>query len=279
MVKERLDPEVARAIRAAKRTIEDVARGDGNEAETRRRVERIFESVMGYAIEHLSREHAVKGSGTTEHVDFVVQIEKGPDAAPIVMVELKRVGVDLRPKHLRQVSSYAINAGCEWVLLTNGREWRVYHVEFGQPPITKLVEQWNLLKDDTRVLAQKFGLLNFKSVRRGSLKKLWERTQVLAPKSILAALLSPESLKACRRALRKNTGVLVDCGDFVQGVKRLLNETAAKELEGINLIIPERRKPGRKLKSKKEALLEPENMPPQPPGPTAAQERSETAPG
>ncbi|MCK4376074.1 MAG: type I restriction enzyme HsdR N-terminal domain-containing protein, partial [Candidatus Brocadiae bacterium] len=240
-------PEVRKSIRAAKRLIEDVARDDGNEAETRRRVERVFESVMGYdPLKHLSREHAISGAGPTEHVDFVIQLEAGPEAPPLIMVELKRVGIDVSPKHLRQASSYAINAGCEWVLLTNGRQWRLYHVEFGQPPVTRLVEQWDLLKDELPVLAAKFRLISFKSLRGGLLKKLWERTRVLAPESMLAALFSAESLRTCRRILRKKTGVLVGYEDVVSGIQHLLNEAAAKELAALDIYTPERRKPGPK---------------------------------
>ena len=64
-------------------------------------------------MDHLSRERAVRGAGETEHVDFAIQLERGPDARPMVMVELKRVGIELAKKHLKQVTSYAINAGCE----------------------------------------------------------------------------------------------------------------------------------------------------------------------
>jgi len=235
-----IDPQLRKAIRTARKIIEDVAKADGNEAETRRRVERIFADVMGYdPLVHLSREYAIHGAGTTEHIDFVIRSEKGPNARPVVMVELKRVGIDVGPKHLRQAVSYAINAGCEWVLLTNGRQWRLYHVEFGQPPETRLVEQWDLLKDDIPVLAAKFQLINLKSLKRGRLKKLWEKTRVLAPESILAALFSAETLKACRRILRKNTGVLVNYDDMISGIKRLLNETAAKELAAMKITLPE----------------------------------------
>ena len=46
--------------------VELLARQDGNEAETRRRVERIFETVLGHdPFAHLSREHAVHGVGET----------------------------------------------------------------------------------------------------------------------------------------------------------------------------------------------------------------------
>ena len=158
-----ISKEIRRTIYDARRLVESVMKADGNEAETRRRVERVFEQLMGYdAFKHLSRERAVRGAGETEHVDFAVQLQPGPDAKPIIMVELKRVGVDLALKHLRQAASYAIDSGCEWVLLTNAREWRLYHVEFGQPPKTQLIDQWNLLSDEVVQLAQKFETISYK---------------------------------------------------------------------------------------------------------------------
>jgi hypothetical protein len=70
-----VNDSIKKAIRDAKSLIEDVQRMNGNEAETRRRVERIFESIMGYdAFKHLSREHAVHGVGDTEHKDFAIKI-------------------------------------------------------------------------------------------------------------------------------------------------------------------------------------------------------------
>ena len=119
----------------------------------------------------MSRERAVKGAGETEHVDFAVQLEAGPDAEPIMMVELKRVSIDLTLKHLKQVTSYAIDSGCEWVLLTNGREWKLYHVEFGQPPKTHLIDHWNLLTDEIVDLADKFEYISYKQVKKGSLRR------------------------------------------------------------------------------------------------------------
>ncbi|MHC4123420.1 MAG: type I restriction enzyme HsdR N-terminal domain-containing protein [Planctomycetota bacterium] len=230
----KVDKETRRQVRDAKRLVEKISQLDGNEAETRRRVERIFENLMGYnVLEHLSRERAVKGAGETEHVDFAIQLKSGPDAEPVIMVELKRVGVSLVKKHLKQVTSYAIDSGCEWVLLTNGREWKLYHVEFGQPPVTKLIEQWNLLDDDISELAIKFEHISYKGIKRGSLKRLWEKATVLSPNSLLTALVSKESITAIRRILKRNTAVAVEPTDVVKGIGKLLNEAAGLELSKI----------------------------------------------
>ena len=238
---QKVDKNTRVAIRDARAMIAEVAKADGNEAETRRRVERIFESVMGYDVfKHVSREHAVRGAGETEHCDFAIQIEEDESAKPVIMVELKRAGVDLAPKHLRQVSSYAINAGCEWIILTNGREWRLYHVAFGQPPETKLLQTWNLLQDETSVLAQRFEVLSYRNVKKGLLDRLWAKTNVLTPKNVLGAILSEESIKLLRRTLRKTTGVLVSPEDVVGGIRRVLNEVGGAEMDSMKISLPER---------------------------------------
>ena len=259
MARKTIDKEVRRRLHDARRLIEKLMKADGNEAETRRRVERIFETVMGYnAFEHLSRERAIRGAGETEHVDFALQLESGPDVEPVIMVELKRVGVDLALKHLKQVSSYAIDSGCEWVLLTNSRDWRLYHVDFGQPPKTQLIEYWNLQTDDIAELARKFEVISYKKVKRGSLKKLWERATVLSPNSLLSALVSEDSLRELRRVLRKNTSVIIAPEDLINGLRKLLNENAGMELAKIKIDFPEKKKRERKPpKAKKKEVVVP----------------------
>lgn len=242
MVVKKLSQQQKRAIRNARSLIAAIERRDANEAETRRRVERIFEQLMGYdALGHLSRERAVHGAGETEHVDFAVQIDHRPDAPPAMIVELKRVGLDLSRKHLKQASRYAIDAGCEWVLLTNGRDWQLYHVEFGQPPVTKLVQRWNLLEDEAQELLDKFAVISFKSVKRGLLKHLWETAQVLAPDSLLKAILSRECINALRRVLRRETGVRLKADQIVSGLRKILNESAAAILEDVEVSLPTRK--------------------------------------
>lgn len=242
MARKTLDKETRRAIREARKMMEEVARADGNEAETRRRVERFFQSLMGYDVfKHISREHAVGGSGTKEHCDFAIQLEEGENAKPIIMVELKRVGIDLRPKHLKQVSSYAINQGCEWVVLTNGRDWRLYHVSFGQPPRLKLVQSWDLLDDDPAELASKFAVIGYRNVRRGGLDDLWQKANVLTARNVIASIVCEDSIRVIRRELRKLTDVLVQPEDIVGAIRRLLNEAALTEMENISISFRERK--------------------------------------
>ncbi len=254
MARKTIDKALRRTILDRRAMILQAEKAANNESVTRRRIERIFDGLMGYDVfKHLSRERAIRGAGETEHVDFAIQMEEGQDAKPEIMVEIKRVSVDLAPKHLKQVSSYAINAGCEWILLTNGREWRVYHVAFGQPPITKLMASWNILTDDVAVLADRFELISFKSVRKGALEKLWKKTNVLNPRNLLAAILSEDAVRLIRRDLKKDSGISLSPEDIVSGVRRLLNESALAELAGIRISFPQKKARQRKPKAPDDA--------------------------
>ncbi len=251
MAKQKLDRETRKALLDARKMIEAVAKADGNEAETRRRVERIVDSLMGYdTLKHITREHAVHGVGDTEYCDFAIQLDNKESSVPIMLVELKRVNIDLMPKHLKQVSSYAVNMGCEWVLLTNGKEWKLYHISFSQPPQTKLIGSWNLINDDPVILAEKFNLIGYKNIRKGGLAQLWEKSNVLTAQNILKVILSEESIRLIRRELKKATDVTVSSEEIVGAVRRLLNEGAVGEMEKIKISLPEKKQRNRRTTSK-----------------------------
>lgn len=251
MVKVKPSKEQRKAIRDARKIIQQIFEMDGNEAETRRRVEHIFGSVMGFdTFKHLSRERAIQTTGEAEHVDFAIQLEPGQDAQPIMMVELKKVGIKLAKKHLKQVTSYAIDAGCEWILLTNGREWKVYHVEFDQPPKVEMLDAWNILEDKTDELVGKFEIISYRSIKRDGLNTRWQRVKALAPGSLLSAIVTDDAFKVIRRNLRKDTGILVGREEVYRGISRLLNEAAAKAMSSIK--VPQRVKRTRKAKIDKE---------------------------
>ena len=235
--------EERKAVREARKLIENLYEMDGNEAETRRRVERIFESVLGYdSFKHLSRERAIQGAGETEHVDFAVQLEPGREGQPLLLVELKRVGSKIVRKHLKQVTSYSIDTGCEWILLTNGREWQVYHVEFLQPTKVEVLDRWNLLEDKIEDLVLKFDIISLKSVKKGFLEKQWQRVKALAPPQLLDAIITDESFKVIKRNLRRDTNIRVDSEELYNGISRLLNEAAGKVMSKIKIPVTNKKK-------------------------------------
>ena len=251
MAKQKLDKETKKALLDARKMIEEVAKRDGNEAETRARVRHIFGTIMGYDIfKHITAEYAIHGVGDTVHCDIAVQLEREESSGPDFLVELKRVNMDLTPKHLRQAASYAIDIGCEWVLLTSSKEWKLYHISFGKPPQTKLIDSWNLINDDPVILAEKFNLIGYKNIRKGGLAQLWEKANVLTAQNILKVILSEESIILIRKGLKKATDVIVSPEEIVGAVRYLLNEAAVAEMEKIKISLPEKKQPKKKSTSK-----------------------------
>jgi len=251
MAKQKLDKETRKALLSARKMVEEAVKADMNEAETRKRIDLIFGSIMGYdTFKHITQEYAVHGAGDTAHCDFAVQIGHEESSKPDFLVEIKRVNIDLSPKHLRQAASYAIDIGCEWILLTNSKEWKLYHISFGKPPQTKLIDSWNLLTGDPVILAEKFNLIGYKNIKRGGLARLWEKSNVLTPQNILKIILSEQSIRLIRHDLKKATDVTVSPEEIVGAVRHLLNEAAIGEMEKIKISLPVKKPLKRKTVSK-----------------------------
>jgi len=238
-----LDKAAKTAISNARKLVEENARADGNEAETRKRIDYILEKLLGYdTFKHITQEYAVHGAGDTVHCDLAIQLSHEKQSKPDILIEVKRANIDLGQKHIRQAASYAIDVGCEWMLLTNSNEWRLYHIAFGQPPQTRLIESWNLLNDVFPDLARKFQLVGYKNVKKQGLDKLWERRSVLTPNNMLRAILSEDAIKLYQRRLRKATDVAVSPEDIVRSFRYLLNEAALSEMDNIRISLPAKQK-------------------------------------
>lgn len=252
MAKKSLDKDIKKTILEARNLIEAIVKADSNEAETRKRIDHILEKLLGYdTFKHLTSEYEIHGAGDTVHCDIAIQLDHEEESKPEMFVECKRVNINLNQKHIGQAASYAINYGCEWVLLTNGKDWKLYHITFGQPPQTKLIESWNLLNDDPLVLAKKFEIISYKNVKNKGLDTLWEKRNVLTANNMLKTILSGESIKLYQRRLKKATGVRISPEDIVSQFRHLLNESALSEMDRINILLPRRQQRAKTSKAAK----------------------------
>jgi predicted type IV restriction endonuclease len=258
MPKQRLDKTIKKAILEARSWVEAIAKADSNEAETRKRIDRILETLLGYdTFKHLTSEYAISGAGDAVHCDIAIQLDHEEESKPEMFVECKKVNINLTQKHIGQAASYAINYGCEWVLLTNSKEWKLYHITFGQPPQTKLVESWNLLNDDPLILAKKFEIISCKNIKNKGLDTLWEKRNVLTASNMLKVILAEESIKLYQRRLNKLTGVRISPEDVVGQFRHLLNEAALSEMDKIKISLPARQQ---RTKTQKAAKSKPTSV-------------------
>ena len=206
------------AIRKFAKPLADLVARDANEGDTRLLVTDFLCYGLGYdKYEDLTTEYQVKG----EFADYGVRIDKQLAA----FIEVKRCTTKLGPKHLRQVEMYAVNEGVEWIVLTNGAVWQVYHVTGGLPVVVDLAFDVDLMGDATLTQkANEMFYLSRAALKRRSLDELWKAKAATSPKSLGKVLVSDSVADAIRKELRRTTGQNVD----VKDVKRLLAETVLR---------------------------------------------------
>lgn len=209
---------VRAAIKKFSKPLSDLISRDANEGDTRLLVTDFLCEGLGFdKYSELTTEYRVKG----EFADFGIRIEKDM----IAFIEIKRVNTKLAAKHLRQVESYAVNEGVEWVILTNGAEWQVYHITGGLPIVVDLAIDVNLLGDDSP--AQKINQLFYitrEALKRRQIDQVWQAKRATSPRSLASVLSSGPVAEAIRKELKKQTGLNVSSAEVV----RLLRETVLR---------------------------------------------------
>ena len=190
-------------LRRFKKPLADLLERDANEGDTRLLVTDFLCDALGFdKYEDLTTEFAVKG----EFADYGVRIDK----QLVAFIEVKRVTQGLNARHLRQVETYAVKEGLEWVILTNGRAWQVYHVAAatGQQVSTQLVLTVDLLDDETPASkTEKLFHLHRAALKHHTIDEVWNRRAATSPTALTAAILSDKVIEAIRSEVRRNTKV------------------------------------------------------------------------
>jgi Type I restriction enzyme R protein N terminus (HSDR_N) len=203
------------AIRRFSKPLADLVARDANEGDTRLLVTDFLCDGLGFdKYADLTTEYQVKG----EFADYGVRIDRDL----VAFIEVKRVATKLSTKHLRQVEMYAVNEGVEWVILTNGSVWQVYHITGGLPVVIDLALEVDLLGDDPQ--AHKVGQLFYltrESLRKRQIDELWKAKRATSPTSLAQVLVSDPVAEAIRKELWRQTGHRIDTAEIV----RLLTET------------------------------------------------------
>jgi len=219
---------------------------DVGESDTVVIVTDMLAEVFGYdKFLEVTSEYAIKST----FCDLATKI----DGKLQTLIEVKAIGLELKDSHVKQAVDYAANQGVDWVLLTNGISWRVYHVVFAKPIGHELVIDID------------FCAMNPKSQSDLELLYLWckegwvksvlgdyhEQKQALSRFFVGATVLSDPVLDVIRKELRKvspevriNTdqikNVLVNEvikrevmeGDKAEEARKKIAKTAAKSLKG-----------------------------------------------
>lgn len=204
------------AIKKFSKPLADLVARDANEGDTRLLVTDMLCDGFGFdKYADLTTEYQVKG----EFADYGVRNDKELRA----FIEVKRVATKLAAKHLRQVESYALNEGVEWVILTNGVVWQVYHITAAVPVVVDLAIDVDLLGEDTS--AHKVNQLFFltrESLKRKQIDELWQAKRATSPKSLAQVLCSDVVADAIRKELKRKTGQSIETSEVVSLLKKTI---------------------------------------------------------
>jgi len=119
--------------------VEQAKNRDINEADTVVIITDILTMLFGYdKYTEITREYAIKNT----FCDLAVKLE----GSIKFLIEVKAVGITLADKHYQQALDYGANNGTEWIILTNGLNWKIYKVKFEKPIKTEFVCEFNLLE-------------------------------------------------------------------------------------------------------------------------------------
>jgi len=206
------------AIKKFSKPLADLVARDANEGDTRLLVTDMLCEAFGFdKYSELTTEYRVKG----EFADYGIRLDKDL----IAFLEVKRVATKLAAKHLRQVESYAVNEGVEWVILTSGVVWKVYHITGGLPIVVDLALEVDLFGEET--LGHKANQLYYltkESLKRRQIDSLWQAKRATSPKSLAKVLCSENVITAIRKELKRSTGQSVTNSEVV----KLLNATVLR---------------------------------------------------
>lgn len=205
-VPKRVADRIERTIKSFQSILEQQRARDVSEADTVTIVKDVLSEVFGFdKYAELTSEHSIRGT----FCDLAVKIE----GKLAFLIEVKAIGLELKDSHVKQAIDYASNQGCEWVVLTNGIDWRLYHVLFKKPIDKQEIAHFNLLtvrpKNDDDL--EKINLITREGFTKSSLADYRDRKDATSRFMLAAIILNSESVQtAIRREIRRTTEIAVD---------------------------------------------------------------------
>jgi len=171
---------------------------DVNESDTVIIITDMLSDLFGYEkYSEITSELCIKGT----YCDLATKV----DGELQFLVEVKAAGAELKDGHVKQAIDYAANQGVDWVVLTNGSNWRIYKVGFTKPVTHELVIEFdiNSLNPKKAEDIETLYLIAREGVVKSALGDFNAQRQALNRFCISAVLLSDCVLDVVRRELRR----------------------------------------------------------------------------
>lgn len=243
-----LDRSTISKLKKYTQVLRDARDRSASEADTVLLLSKFLEDVLGYdpLSGEISREFQIQG----RYCDLAVKL----DGEVVYLIEAKQAGNKLSEKDIEQAENYASRSGIEWVVLTNGVEWQLYHVSFAEGEGISHEVAWSIdliagmegEGADPKKLWETLGILSKKAIEDDALDDYWTSKTALNPSAIVHALFSQGTLASMRRELRKSAGFMLSVEAVFDAVRDVLSREALMAAGDLHL---PRKKKRRKARS------------------------------
>lgn len=185
-------------IRKFQNVLKSAKTRDINESDTVTIIMDMLTEVFGYdKYSEVTSEYAIKKT----YCDLAIKI----DNTLRFLIEVKSIGIDLKTDHIKQVVDYGANQGIDWVILTNGTNWKVYKIGFGKPISNELIYEFDFLNLNPKKSAD-IDLLYYvskESLGKSALEDYREQKQLLSKFFMGQIILTDPILDCIRKVLKK----------------------------------------------------------------------------
>ena len=170
-----------------------------NESNTRLLINQMLQDIFGYNLDCIKTEQKIEG----RKADYVLSV----DGNDVMVIEAKRIGMQLREGQIFQATSYGAYSGIKWAVLTNGMVWQLYHISTGEKIETDLIFTVDLMDGLSEEEALHFYMISKHGIgRKNLLEESWRKIRALSYDNIIGAVLSDEVVTKIRKVLSKQTG-------------------------------------------------------------------------
>ncbi len=189
-----------------------------DEASTRILVNSFLTDVLGYKeLDEIKTEARIK----RQFADYLIEVNKKKE----IIVEVKPLGATLGAKHLSQVQGYALDAGLEWAILTNGKIYQLYKIILAKPVKEKLLFEFDVsMAPNSNSLEEIWLLSRAARKNKKELLNYWGRLQTSSPEEMSKLLYDEGVVKALRKQMKIKSGINFSDEEIIDSIYDIITK-------------------------------------------------------
>ncbi len=196
---------------------------DINESDTVVIITDMLAEIFGYdKYSEITSEYSIKKT----FCDIAIKI----NSKIKYLIEVKASGLTLKDDHIKQCLDYGANEGVDWVILTNGSNWKIFKIMFGKPITQELIYEFDFtnLNSKSEDDVEKIYYLCKEGIDKSSLEEYYLQKQTIN-KYFFGQLILTEGVIDClRKTIKKISPDIKTDNDDIY--KILLHEVIKREV-------------------------------------------------